>query len=129
MEGYMGELDLEACIEIFKDMVREDGENVYCQDWDSGEFGAGSDMIYKFKDWFWWEDDFGFGGPYESMIEAFPQPFIAITKSTVMLRCTEWDVDEIIENLRPVDLEDDRFLEINGVEYEVSPAGEVNRTY
>ncbi len=125
----MGELDLEACIEIFKDMVREDGENVYCQDWDSGEFGVGSDMIYKFKDWFWWEDDFGFSGPYESMIEAFPQPFIAITKSTVMIRCTEWDINEIIENLRPVDLEDDRFIEINGVEYEVSPAGEVNPAY
>jgi hypothetical protein len=129
MEGDMGELDLEACIEIFKDMVREDGENVYCQDWDSGEFGAGSDMIYKFKEWLWWEDDFGFAGPYENMIEAFPQPFIAITKSTVMIRCTEWDIDEIIENLRPVDLEEDRFIEINGVEYEVSPAGEVNRTY
>ena len=125
----MGELDLEACIEIFKDMVREDGENVYCQDWDSGEFGVGSDMIYKFKDLFWWEDDFGFSGPYDNMIEAFPQPFIAITKSTVMLRCTEWGIDEIIENLRPVDLEEDRFIEINGVEYEVSPAGEVNRTY
>jgi len=125
----MGELDLEACIEIFKDMVREDGENVYCQDWDSGDFGAGSDMIYKFKDWFWWEDDFGFSGPYDNMIEAFPKPFIAITKSTVMLRCTEWGIDEIIENLRPVDLEDDRFIEINGVEYEVSPAGEVNRSY
>ncbi len=125
----MGELDLEACIEIFKDMVREDGENVYCQDWDSGEFGAGSDMIYKCREWFWWEDDFGFSGPYESMIEAFPQPFIAITKSTVMLRCTEWDIDEIIANLRPVDLEDNRFIEINDVEYKVSPAGEVSRAY
>ena len=125
----MGELDQEACIEIFKDMVREDGDNVYRQDWDSGEFGAGSDMIYKFRDWFWWEDDFGFCGPFESMIEAFPQPFIAITKSTIEIRCTEWDLDEIAENLRPVDLETDRFVEINGVEYEVSPAGEVTRSY
>ena len=75
----MGELDQEACIEIFKDMVREEGDNVYRQDWDSGEFGAGSDMIYKFRDWFWWEDDFDFCGPFESMIEAFTQSFIAIT--------------------------------------------------
>jgi hypothetical protein len=121
----MGELDQDACMEIITDLVREEGDAVYVQTWDSGGLGAGSDFVYAFRGWYWWDDDFGLAGPFESLIEAFPEQGIAVTQTTVRIRSVEWDTDTIIENIRPQDLEGKQTININGEEFDVYPDGSV----
>lgn len=121
----MGELDHEACMEILTDLIREEGDAVYIQGWDSGGLGAGADFIYKYREWYWWDDEFGMAGPFESLIEAFPEKGISISDATIRIRSSEWDTEAIIENLKPQGLTTERVININGEDFDVLPEGTV----
>ena len=52
--------------------ILEDGEEVACQDWDSGAPGAGAGRVsvYRYRDRFYVMHDAGLSGPYETKAEA-----------------------------------------------------------
>ena len=56
----------------FSDTVRDHGELVACQDWDSGGpgGGAGRVSVYRYHDEFYAFNDSGGGGPFASFDEA-----------------------------------------------------------
>ena len=119
----MGELDREACIEILTDLIREEGDAVYIQGWDSGGLGAGADFVYKFRGWYWWDDEFCMSGPFESLVEAFPESSIVISDATIRIRSSEWDTEAIVENLKPHGLTAELVININGEDFDVLPEG------
>ena len=121
------DIHVKDSLKILIDLIREDGEIVYTQDWDTGGpgMGAQTDVIFKYRDKYWLEWASGVSGPRDEIIKVFPEPYIAVTGATESIACREMDADEIIKYIKPIDLEDKVRITINGNEYNVFPDGKV----
>jgi hypothetical protein len=62
----------EEWTESMQETIREEGDRVGINEWDSGGPGAGAGVsyVYFFRDLFFSEDDDGMYGPYETFFKA-----------------------------------------------------------
>jgi hypothetical protein len=122
----MGEFDTSACAEILSELIIEEGEIVYSLQWDSGgpAAGAGYEVVYKFKDYYWAYSDYEeLSGPYSCLDDALSYTFRTVTDVTERIRCSELSSEEIAERLEPYDLECTKRIVINGEDWVVTPEG------
>jgi hypothetical protein len=126
----MCELDVDACLEILTELIRNDGDPVYSYHWDSGNPGAGAwtDFVFKYRDRYWFDGSDGMAGPYDSLMEALPDEFgIGVTSATVSVTSSEMDSGDIIDLLRPMDLDEAVTITVNGGTVSVSPDGKTKK--
>ncbi|MEE4135941.1 MAG: hypothetical protein V2I32_07685 [Desulforhopalus sp.] len=120
----MSDLDTEACMEIFEAILQEEGNVVFRMSWDSGMpgIGAGSDFIVEFMNRYYWYDDFfGWRGPFDKLIDALPEPYIPVTDATESIWSSIWETDEIEELIKPIDLESPSTIRVNDKTLTVLP--------
>jgi hypothetical protein len=124
------ELDLDTCLNIFFELIREQGEEVCSLYWDSGGpgAGAGTEKIYKFRDLYWpCDSDQGFAfGPEESLQEAMDGCF-QITGATKSVTCEELSAAELAQSVRVQQAIPGQLIEINGEEWRMSETGMLER--
>ena len=121
----MGELNVDECIEILTEIIQEKGEVVYSQYWDSGGPGAGADvdLIYKYRGHFWRHDEDGLSGPFYDFEESLWDDYIAITSATESINCSEWSTEQLIQKAKPIELESNTNITINGERWQLDPEG------
>ncbi len=94
----MAELDVDICLELITELVRDEGEVVFKNDWDSGGPGAGADSerVYRYKHLYWPDNSTeGLSGPCESLEDALKGDCGAVTNATTSIRCSELDSAEL----------------------------------
>jgi hypothetical protein len=122
----MGEIDVGECIEILTEIIHEKGEVVFREYWDSGGPGAGADVecIYKYREHFWrYDSDYGLSGPFYDFEDSLWDEYIAVTSATRSIDCSEWSTEELIQKIKPKDLEDSINITINGEKWQLDPNG------
>jgi len=122
----MGKLVDIPCDEILSELIIEEGEIVYALQWDSGGPGAGAgyEVVYKFRDYYWTHSDYeGFLGPYSCLDEALSSTFTTVTDVTESIRCSELSSEEIVKHLEAFELEYTKRIVINGEDWVATPEG------
>jgi hypothetical protein len=86
----------------FFDIVEQKGTEVYRATYDGGGFGHnGVAGVRKFADYFWaYDDDGGFGGPYESLSEALSDVHLCFGEVEVAVRVTGLSAAEVAAMLQ-----------------------------
>jgi len=95
-------LDVDACIELFQELILDEGSTVFEKYWDSDAPGAGADSetVYLYTDLYWANDStLGLAGPYESLEDALFGDMTAITDATKWITCTELEPKELLPYL------------------------------
>jgi hypothetical protein len=123
----MGETDIDECIMILTEIIHEQGEVVFREYWDSGGPGAGADvdLIYKYRDHFWRYDDDGLSGPFYDFEDSLWEEYIAVTSATESIDCSEWSTEELIQKIKPIELEGNINITINGEKWQLDPNGKL----
>jgi len=126
----MGKLNHDASLEFLKELILKEGKTVYSLFWDSGGpgGGAGSETIIKFKNLYWTCNDYsGFSGPYDALEYALSSEFTTVTSATQSIYCSELSISEIVELLKPFDIEFTKRLIINGRDWVITTEGKFMR--
>ena len=119
----MEDLNVSDCILMLTEIIHEQGEVVFSLSWDSGNSGAGVDCIHKYRDYFWRYDDFGLAGPFSDFEDALWDEYIAVTSATESIYFSKWHTKKLIQKIKPIDLEEDIDIIINGQKWRISPDG------
>jgi hypothetical protein len=125
----MDDLNVDDCILILSEIIHEQGDVVFSLAWDSGGPGAGAgvDCIYKYRDYFWRLDDFGLAGPFSDFEDALWGEYIAVSSATESIECSEWSTEELIQKIKPIGLDDNVNITINGEGWQLDPDGNIIR--
>jgi hypothetical protein len=114
----MSELDVNWCLELFTELLLEQGEEVFRLYWDSRGPGAGADceLILRFENLYFPRSSVeGLSGPFATLDEALQSGgFLGVTAATVSIDCSELSAGDIIRRLQFVDAEAGHIVRING---------------
>ncbi len=102
----------------FRELVEEKGTEVYSASYDGGAPGySGVAGVSKFAGRFWsYDDNGGFGGPYESLREALSEVHLCFGEVEVSVHVSGLTAAAVAELLR-LEAPEGHVVEINGEEW------------
>lgn len=125
------DLDQDFCLELFEEIVLEQGKKVFSSNWDSSGPGAGADseVIYSFRDYYWpMSSTLGLTGPCETLKEALRSDCGFVTQATKRISCTELSADKLAKLLTVTGPSDQSFdVTINGETWRVGKNRKLDR--